>query len=1002
MITENKSVIDIFKKLVKEKNDEVFIIQDDKKITYRDIDEISEKIAAEIKKYTIGYQNRILLSLGHTYNIIAAIIAVLKTGNVYVPIDIKVDNERIGYISDNCNSNLIICDKAIDINIKQVNINLIKSEETCIGKYYKYKNEDEVYILFTSGSTGYPKGVSITYANLWYILKNMERICPTDTETTYCFSTPYTFDVSTTEIYGWINGGKVAIIDTSDYTNYRKFPQFVYKNNITHLAISPSGFVNMLRVYSEEEQNNIANSLEYLMVAGEEFKESIYKVWNEKNWKFRLFNLYGPTEATVYALGYELKHGQVIENGIPIGKPLDGARYYIDNIAENGVGELILLGEGIARGYINNPEENRKRFKEKDGVLSYRTGDLVHVKDGIVFYNCRNDDQVQINGIRVELGEIEHRIRMVDEINDACVAEYNGIIISHIVLNEDANMDERKALEKISKCMPRYMVPNYIKIVDKIVLNKNNKADRKYIVESYLNCEATNNRVTIDNNKVLGRILSTMKKVLGVENDIREDDDFFSLGADSLDVFTLLVDLEKIYNREIDPSLIYIHRTAREIVDYFKNNCDTSLKAQNDSLLDYEVIVDLTNQVQKNIYDKSDQHIGSYKSLYLQQMYYHNKFNSFLSFDIDLGTNYTLDEIREGVKELCKKNKVLRSCLYQKNGILEFNEYEIEDKESIPYVKIRDNCENFISFIKKNYSNEMFWSRYHGGFLALFVIVECNNSFNVVGILDHCIVDGSCINILKKKLLSILEGNEQTDLTQYSDYCKYVGDKMTVNVLKNHWYYKEIIKCLQEDKKGLLNQLEDENCVIRVTNVENYENTNANIIASYVLSHMFIEKTGFDVAVRTLFNIREANNYRFSDVIGDVHVGISFINNASLSYEKFKKLALNVIDIFSKDVFQPKQAFECSFPRYTAEQLRIKEIWDKCELITVNYLGVISKDKIEKIRQEAVEIQSHLYSIEPLIYATAYYCDGILYIFTNKKLCENGEVEFDYKMICEY
>lgn len=1002
MITENISVIDIFKRLVKEKKDEVFIIQSDKKITYRDIDELSDKIAVEIIKKTVGCQNRILLSLGHTYNIIAAIIAVLKTGNIYVPIDIKVDNKRIAYIADSCNSNLIISDREINININEININLIDTEETGIGEYYKYKNEDEVYILFTSGSTGYPKGVSITYANLCYILKNMESICPTNTETTYCFSTPYTFDVSTTEIYGWINGGKIAIIDTSDYTNYRIFPQFVHKNCITHLAISPSSFVNMLRVYSEEEQNYIANSLEYLMVAGEEFKESIYKVWDEKNWSFRLFNLYGPTEATVYALGYELKHGQVLEDGIPIGTPLEGCYYYIDNVSENGVGELILMGEGIANGYINNPEENRKRFKEKDGVLSYRTGDLVHVKDGIVFYNCRNDDQVQINGIRVELGEIEHRIRIVDGIDDACVAEHNGIIISHIVLNDDANMDERKALEKISKGMPRYMVPNYIKIVNKIVLNKNNKADRKYIIESYLNNKATNNKETLDDNKVLGQILSLMNKVLGVENDIGPDDDFFALGADSLDVFTFLVDLEKIYNREIDPSLIYIHRTAKEIVNYFKNDSDISEDEQSGSLLDYEVVVDLTNQAQRFIYEKSNRQLGAYKSLYLQQMYYHNKFNSFLSFDIDLGTNYTLEEIREGVKELCKRNKVLRSCLYHKNGLLEFNEYEIENKETIPYVKIDNNCEKFISFIKKNYSNEMFWSRYHGGFLALFVIVECNNNFYVVGILDHCIVDGSCINILKKKLLSILEGNQQTDLIQYGDYCKYVVDKMTVSSLKNHWYYKELIKCAQKDKTGLLKQLKDENCIIKVNNVENYQNTNANIIASYVLSHMFIEKTGFDVAVRTLFNIREANNYRFSDVIGDVHVGISFINNSNMSYEQFKELALSSIDIFSEDIFQPKQAFESSFPSYTAEQLRIKEIWDKCELITVNYLGVVSKDKIEKTRQETVEIQSHLYSIEPLIYATVYYCDGILYIFTNKKLCENKEVEFDFKKICEY
>lgn len=1003
-------ILSEFKILVKKSGNKVAIETAEKQYTFKELDELSDIIMDRILDVTAGKRTRILLYLSHTHNIIVSVLAVLKTGNVYIPVSLKENEKKKKYISDCCNARIVITDQELTsiantIQVSDINRNLWENKER---KYAKYKDLDEIYILFTSGSTGEPKGCAITYGNLLYIINNMQEICPTDENSAYCFSTPYTFDVSTTEIYGWIGGGKVVVCDTTQYTQYRDLCILVAKHKITHLAISPSGFANMLKLHNEEALSLFANQIEYLMVAGEEFKKSIYDKWNSEKWSFRLFNLYGPTEATVYALCYELKHDMNYEKGIPLGEPLTGCSYVIDNVDKDGIGELVLIGDGICLGYINNKTEMNKRFNSLPDCKSYRTGDMVSFENGQLLYHGRNDDQIQINGIRVELGEIEATMMEVEEIDDVCVASNGKLLISYVCLKRGVQTDIANIKKSLETIMPRYKIPNYIRIVDEIPLNENRKSDRKKILAEYAeSCKKNKNKrkANQETNEiiVLKHMRAILKDKVGM-TDFSVDDNFFEWGGDSLDAFTLASFLEEEFHISLDINAVYLYNTAKMLSEYISKPMVKEEKALSNEAYNLSNLAELNHKVNEFLFTSITKKLRYYRTMYLQKSYYFKRIGGVISFDYNIGNSYTEEDIIKAVIGLLKGNSILRSKLIVTDNDVFFAEYDVEEDTNIPSVIINSTSgENYVEFLENNYSAEVLNARYHEGFLSLFIIASINNCFHIVGLLDHCIADAGCEAIIKRKLGDYLNGKESKKTMEYHEYINTVIIKNTMDKIETHPYMEILRNYVIPNKEEILEKMTNKTCKIEISNMKVTNTLEYTLFISYLTSQMLARKLKRNIAHGITLNNRDYKNYNLSETVGDVHTNMILTYDQGMSFEEYKDKAHAIMGIFGEDYFQPYQAIESDYPILTPKQQEYMDMILGTQLLKVNFLGQYSLNEIKIKEGYMYQMQQDLHNMLNAIYVTAYANKDKLFIYISKDILEGEDyITFEYDQLVTY
>ena len=352
------------------------------------------------------------------------------------------------------------------------------------------EKNDAVYMLFTSGSTGIPKGIKISHYNLYnYIKAFTKRNSITDNDR-FIQMNDLTFDLSVHSLFlSILHGACLYIPSSSERINPVKF---INDYSITNILMVPSSiaFMKKMRVLKD----NSLMSVKYLSFCGETlpFDNAILMAKAAPNAK--LENLYGPTEATIACTYFEFDKNteELIEysGSMPIGNAYDGMNVELfDNnlnkIIDNSIGQIVLSGKQLTTGYVNNKEQTKEKFIMIDNKLHYITGDLGRVINNKLVFLGRNDSQVQIKGYRVEIFEIEHALSKINGIISNAViptpvgaATYENTT-AFITCN--TNIDLIKIKEELSKKLPNYMVPNNIIILDNMPLNSNGKIDRNQL-----------------------------------------------------------------------------------------------------------------------------------------------------------------------------------------------------------------------------------------------------------------------------------------------------------------------------------------------------------------------------------------------------------------------------------------------------------------------------------------------------------------------------------------
>ncbi len=583
---------EIFEKRVEESPDCIAVEYGNKKITYLELNKRVNQLARLInKKVNTNPDSKIGILLYPSLEMIIGVLAILKTGSAYLPIDPDNPTDRNKFIINDSKICALIStsehSKKIDFDGQLI---FIDKETGSGGNSDNLERKPDsgnlAYVIYTSGSTGYPKGVMVEHRSVVNILLDLEKRYPLRETDTYLLKTTFTFDVSVTELFGWFIGkGKLVILNKGEEKNPYKIIDAVEAFGVTHLNLVPSMFRYILESLSQAKENiRKLRSLKYIFSAGEALKPDIVKQFKELGTDIRLENIYGPTECTIYATKYSLKAHQN-EAMVPIGTPLSNLRCYIvdkhNRLQPVGVpGELCLSGVGLARGYLNRDELNKEKFvtnpfiteAESNNSYSaafhkmYKTGDLARwLPDGNIECLGRNDFQVKIRGFRIELEEIENKLLKYKKIMETVVipkSDKAGNVQLCAYFTSEEEVTDSEINNYLSGELPYYMLPSFYIRLDKMPLTQSGKIDRKLLPEGINVRPNIETKYIEPQTEIQREILDIWKKILGIEK-IGINDNFFDIGGNSLNLIRLNNKLNTHFKKELPVTTIFQYPTVR-------------------------------------------------------------------------------------------------------------------------------------------------------------------------------------------------------------------------------------------------------------------------------------------------------------------------------------------------------------------------------------------------------------------------------------------------------
>ncbi|MEG0308429.1 MAG: D-alanine--poly(phosphoribitol) ligase subunit DltA [Clostridium sp.] len=484
------------------------VLCDGEKLTYDELDRKSDALAAYLlDKY--GSDRTPIVIHGNKENLILILMmASLKSGRAYIPLDVTFPVERVKQVIEEVNAKVVInfTDEEIgDYNLysKDDLISIIdKYKDKIISEDTWVKEDENAYILFTSGSTGKPKGVQISSNNLNSFISWFEKYMDLDeVDDVIMNQVSYSFDVSVMPIYlGLIHGKTLFSLSKNTLEDFKTLFKALNDSKIKTWISTPA--LAEMCIKDSTFNKELMPSLETFFFAGEVLSKKLISELMDRFPGVRMINGYGPTEGTVLLSAIDVTREMLADTReIPIGYPMTGALLKIvdadgKSLPDGEKGELIAIGNSISKGYFNNEEMTKKVFftEEVNGTLmkGYRTGDIGYFENGVIYYCGRKDFQIKLNGFRIELEDIENNLRRVENVNNCVVfPAYREGKISHlasfVTLNEENGLSSLKnsiiIKNELKKYIPSYMIPRNIKVLKEFPINTNGKIDRKKLME---------------------------------------------------------------------------------------------------------------------------------------------------------------------------------------------------------------------------------------------------------------------------------------------------------------------------------------------------------------------------------------------------------------------------------------------------------------------------------------------------------------------------------------
>ncbi|TVX91666.1 non-ribosomal peptide synthetase/type I polyketide synthase [Paenibacillus agilis] len=590
---EPQHAIQLFESRVVKNPSNIALIEGQRKLSYAEVNAKANQLARAILKYKSKENESVGVQCQRSMELVISILAILKAGCTYVPIDPAYPAARKEYIFEDASISLLLTTDQLptDSNWK-VDYIFLNDAQTFSGDDSNLVEPLDpfslAYIMYTSGSTGKPKGVMVENHSVVNTLLDLERRFPVQKGDVFLLKTAFTFDVSITELFGWFMGeGSLLILEPEGEKNPQLILNEIYNHQVTHINFVPTMFRLFLELFDIDANVAMLQSLKWIFVGGEAVTPDILQKFYALNTNIKLENVYGPTECTIWVSHYSLQDYTGSAN-IPIGQPLNESRWYVvgkhDNLQPIGIpGELCLSGVGLARGYLNLEELTKEKFVLnpffREGIdqdcyrYMYRTGDQVRwLPSGTIEYLGRIDFQVKVRGVRLEVTEIEN-----------VMSEYEGIIQAVVVVKKQGNnpamlcayylseqeipVTELKA--HLSKQLPSYMIPTYFVHKTELPHNNSGKIDRNALKKDVQFLAADSHADYIPPTTEMESVIAAAwQETLSIPQ-VSLDDNFFDIGGNSLTLIQLHNKLRKRLSVDFSITLFFQHPTIRLLAEHF-------------------------------------------------------------------------------------------------------------------------------------------------------------------------------------------------------------------------------------------------------------------------------------------------------------------------------------------------------------------------------------------------------------------------------------------------
>ncbi|MEK3902760.1 amino acid adenylation domain-containing protein [Paenibacillus sp. FSL R7-0179] len=568
------TIVALFEATVAKAPDRIAVIYDEEQLTYGELNARINQAARRLQKFGVKPDQIVPIMLERSIEMTVTLFAIMKAGGAYLPLDPALPDDRIRYMLQDSSAKIVLTQKRFEEKLHQIlSMDGNENDGISYGEKYgiemlivddaeMYQGQDSnfpliarpehlAYVLYTSGTTGNPKGVMIEHRSISNFLNWMQKHFPTEESDVILQKAPISFDVSVREQFCWaIQGAKVVFLVPGGEREPEEIVQAVSKHGVTSIHFVPS-MLSVFLDHVETKPSIIADmlvSLKQVFVGGEALNEQLLERFNSflsRDGRTKISNMYGPTETTIDASYFDCASGHSSHN-IPIGRPVDNTQMYVMNeqgdLQPIGVpGEICIAGVQLARGYLNREDLTKERFVPvpfHPQARMYRTGDLGRwMPDGNIEYLGRMDHQLKIRGFRVELEEIETALRSFPVVKEAVVMDREDsqgwkYLCAYLTLHEDTTLTIAEIRNYLVVKLPDYMIPARFMLLERMPLSSNGKVNRRELPppdremetgKAYSGPETEMEELLVD----IWQDVLAMRQV-GVEQN------FFELGGDSI------------------------------------------------------------------------------------------------------------------------------------------------------------------------------------------------------------------------------------------------------------------------------------------------------------------------------------------------------------------------------------------------------------------------------------------------------------------------------------
>jgi amino acid adenylation domain-containing protein len=580
------SIPKIFEEQVRQTPSAVAIIFGDQELTYDELNRRANRLARRLQQLEVGRDVPVGVCMERSPEMIISLLAVMKAGGAYVPIDPSYPEERRILMMEDTAMSILLADAAdrpAGASIKHV----LSSEQEDLTGFDETnvaiagRAEDLAYIMYTSGSTGVPKGVAVIHRGVVRLVKETDYAAFAGE--TFLQLAPLSFDASTFEIWGaLLNGGKLVVMPAAR-PSLQEIGEAIRRHGVTTLWLTAGLFNAMV-----DERLQDLRPLHQLLAGGDVLSVSHVSKALSGLPDTRLINGYGPTESTTFACCQPITADASARDSIPIGKPIANTTAYILDAQLQPVpigvaGELFIGGDGLARGYWKSPDLTAEKFisnpfSAEPGARLYRTGDLARWgEEGAINFIGRADTQVKLRGFRIELGEIENALRRQPAVRDCAVVMREDIpgdkqLAAYVVGQSNLSEAWEQALAaELGKSLPDYMVPSAFVAVRELPRTANGKLDRNALPTPRRSAKKSRDDFTAPTTPLEKKVAAIWQELLGLER-VSLTDNFFELGGHSLLGLRLVNRLREIAGGQVALTVIFEAPTLAEMAGLLEKN----------------------------------------------------------------------------------------------------------------------------------------------------------------------------------------------------------------------------------------------------------------------------------------------------------------------------------------------------------------------------------------------------------------------------------------------